>query len=90
MKKTIVFIFIFLLIFDSLGIGGEFISTLDKEKRKLETLKAQIREIEKELNKIKKAKSGLIDYLKRLENGLSSIENNINKIKDYTLQTEKR
>lgn len=80
MKKTIVFIFIFLLIFDSLGIGGEFISTLDKEKRKLETLKAQIREIEKELNKIKKAKSGLIDYLKRLENGLSSIENNINKI----------
>ncbi len=80
MKKFFwIYFFIFIFVFQ-VAYSGEFISDLDKEKRKLETLRQQIKKIEKELAKIRKTKSGLEEYLKRLEYGLSNIETNINKI----------
>ncbi len=80
MKKVVIILFFFIFFSSLVAHSGEFISDLDKEKRKLETLKAEIRKIEKELQKIKKTKSGLEEYLKRLEYGLSTIESNINRV----------
>ena len=80
MKKVLILSLFFVIVFSIFAYSGEFISDLDKEKRKLETLKAEIKKIEKELKRIKRTRSGLEEYLKRLEYGLNSIESNINRI----------
>ncbi len=81
MKRSFLALFLlFLLLHTFVAYSGEFISDLDKEKRKLETLKRQIKKIEKELKNIRKTKINLEEYLDRLEFGLKDIESNINKI----------
>ncbi len=80
MRRFFWIYFLLLVFIVQVAYSGEFISDLDKEKRKLETLRREIRKIEKEIEKIRKARAGLEQYLDRLEYGLSSIEDNINKI----------
>ncbi len=80
MRKFFLVFFLVIFVLTSFAFSGDFVSDLDREKRKLETLKKEINKIEKELKKIRKTREELEKYLSRLEYGLSSLESNINKI----------